>query len=68
MASLPVPVAPGPGWRAARFLLMAQLALSPVLFFTGLLDPFESCKAALLQLSALALLVVGLRLIEPGEA
>jgi O-antigen ligase len=34
-----------------------MLALTPVIFWRGALEPFESCKTAIVQLSALALFV-----------
>ncbi len=40
-----------------RALLVGLLILSPVIFWHGLVEPFEPLKAALTQLTALALLV-----------
>jgi O-antigen ligase/tetratricopeptide (TPR) repeat protein len=45
--------------RPARALLVALLVLSPVVFWYSLLEPFEACKSTLTQLTALALLVLG---------
>src|SRR5262249_32143897 len=42
----------------ARAVLLVLIALLPVAFWRGALEPFESCKAALLHLAAL--LLVGL--------
>lgn len=42
----------------ARGLLLGYLALSPVIFWYNLLEPFEAVKAAFTQLTALALVVV----------
>jgi O-antigen ligase/tetratricopeptide (TPR) repeat protein len=43
--------------RIGLALIWAMLALTPVIFWRGALESFESCKTALLQLTALALLV-----------
>lgn len=42
-----------------RTILALFLALCPVVFCYGALEPFEACKASLLQVTAVALLVVG---------
>src|SRR5262245_60503407 len=43
---------------AARGLLVGFLVLSPVVFWYGLIEPFEACKSALTQLTALALVLL----------
>ncbi|MFO0843305.1 MAG: hypothetical protein U0797_13060 [Gemmataceae bacterium] len=54
------PASAAPNLRgAARGLLLAYVALSPVVFWYGLVEPFESCKSALTQLTAVALAVLG---------
>jgi O-antigen ligase/Tfp pilus assembly protein PilF len=45
--------------HTSRLLLGGFLILSPVVFWYHLLEPFESCKAALTQLVALVFLGVG---------
>src|SRR5262245_34354137 len=40
----------------ARAVLVALVALVPLVFWRGLLEPFECCKVALLYLGALLLL------------
>src|SRR5262245_42086916 len=53
----PPPAAPD--LRApARGLLLAFLVLSPAVFWYGLIEPFLSCQSALVQLTALALVVL----------
>ena len=43
----------------ARALLTAFLALSPIVFWYGLIEPFEACKSSLAQLTAVALVALG---------
>jgi tetratricopeptide (TPR) repeat protein len=45
--------------RAGQSLVVGLLLLTPVVFWRGGLEPFESCKVALIQLTALALLAAG---------
>jgi O-antigen ligase/tetratricopeptide (TPR) repeat protein len=44
----------------ARGLLVGFLALSPVVFWYGLVEPFEACKSALTQLTGIALVVLAM--------
>src|SRR5437867_928606 len=54
-APRPVLPAASPWMGATRAILVVFLVLVPVVFWRGALEPFESCKAALLQLTALVL-------------
>ncbi len=45
--------------RVGQGLLVGLLLLTPIVFWRGGLEPFESCKVVVLQLTALALLVTG---------
>jgi len=53
-------VAPGGPGRWARVLLLTHLALSPVVFSTATSDAFDHPKTMLLELTALALVGLGL--------
>src|SRR5262249_40360012 len=44
----------------ARGLLVGYLALSPVVFWYSLIEPFETCKSTLTQFTALVLVVLAL--------
>jgi O-antigen ligase len=53
------PVCSAPDPRApARGLLIGYLALSPVVFWYEMVEPFEVCKSTLTSLTALALMVL----------
>ncbi len=43
--------------RVVRFLITVMLLLTPVVFWRGGMVPFESCKIAVVQLTAIAVLV-----------